>query len=615
LNTFADATLAEVCSLVTDGTHDTPRREADGYPLIKAKEIVGGRIDFDSCDLISEAEHLKVISRSKPEYGDTLFAHIGASLGEAAYVPTSRPFSIKNIALFKPNPEIIDGRYLYYLVISPSFQTVAKAAKTGSAQPFLSLGHLRGHRIRFHKALATQRRIADILSAYDDLIENNQRRIRILEEMARSIYREWFVNFRFPGHEKFSRVESPLGAIPKGWSGHFDDLITIKREGINPSDFAGEEFEHFSIPAFDSGPWPTVEPGETIFSGKYCVDASCVLLSKLNPRIPRVWLPQPTGQRRAITSTEFLVLVPLPGVTREFIYAKCCSHEFRDQFGSLAIGTSTSHQRVKPDNVLSMPTVVPDQSKIARFSSLVGAMLDMIHKLRVKIQNLRQTRDLLLPRLLSGNLNVSDADSPDSPSNDVEMSVEPIAKTQNRSNLVATSTMESPLSEVATQERPGDQLELGYELPPPIDQTDRLDVLAVIRQVFSDGQPRNRPDAIRDVAQALGYGRVDRRIRDALHADLITAFRRGIVENAGGKLRLLTRSIADYEMESLKLHFLRAVGRSWIERDDAIRNFCRWIGFRRTGPIIDEKARSVIQGLLRESRLEADGPNLIRRSS
>ena len=95
LDNIREATLADVCHLVTDGTHDTPRRVESGYPLIKAKEIAGGHIDFDSCDQISREEHLEVIARSKPEFGDTLFTHIGASLGEAAFVNTTREFSIK----------------------------------------------------------------------------------------------------------------------------------------------------------------------------------------------------------------------------------------------------------------------------------------------------------------------------------------------------------------------------------------------------------------------------------------------------------------------------------------------------------------------------------------
>jgi type I restriction enzyme S subunit len=222
--------------------------------------------------------------------------------------------------------------------------------------------------------------------------------------MARALYREWFVHFRFPGHEKHPRIASPLGDIPQGWDGLFGDLATIERDGINPFEFPDEEFEHFSLPAFDNGRQPAKELGATILSGKYCINDSTVLLSKLNPRIPRIWLPVPSGQHRAITSTEFLGLKPQPGVTREFIYAKCCSDEFAGQFGSLAIGTSNSHQRVKPGNLLVMPSTVPDRKTIARFSKLVSPMLAVCQQLRSQIQNLRRTRDLLLPRLLSGQV-------------------------------------------------------------------------------------------------------------------------------------------------------------------------------------------------------------------
>src|ERR1700730_14954987 len=164
---LVESTLADVCALVTDGTHDTPKRVEAGYPLIKAKEIVSGRIDFEDCDQISEEDHLRVIARSKPEKGDTLFTHIGASLGASAFVGTDRPFSIKNIALFFQNPSQIDGRYLYYLVVSPDFQALAKGVRTGSAQPFSSLGHLRAHRVRYHHNKAVQHGIAAMLGAYE----------------------------------------------------------------------------------------------------------------------------------------------------------------------------------------------------------------------------------------------------------------------------------------------------------------------------------------------------------------------------------------------------------------------------------------------------------------
>ena len=306
-------------------------------------------------------------------------------------------------------------RFAYYFLQTMGFERL----DAGASNPSLNRNHIHTIPVRF-PPLPVQRRIAGILSAYDELMENSQRRIRLLEAMARALYREWFVHFRFPGHDGNSSpsgrgkgegrtqfVTTPLGDIPQGWAGRFGDLATIERDGINPFEFPEEEFEHFSLPAFDNGRQPAIELGATILSGKYCIDDSTVLLSKLNPRIPRIWLPVPSGQRRALTSTEFIGLKPRTGMTREFIYAKCCSDEFAGQFGSLAIGTSTSHQRVKPENLLAMPSTVPDRKTIARFSKLVSPMLTVCQQLRSQIQNLRRTRDLLLPRLLSGQVELN----------------------------------------------------------------------------------------------------------------------------------------------------------------------------------------------------------------
>jgi len=295
----------------------------------------------------------------------------------------------------------VHPRFYAYLFRTPLIRKALTAYGGGTNISNLNQDILGALEVPF-PPLEVQRQIASVLSAYDDLIENNQRRIRILEEMARALYREWFVHFRFPGHETVPRVPSPLGPIPEGWKGSFGDLARIEREGVNPSEFPREEFECFSIPAFDNGRQPAIESGETILSAKYRIDDSCVLLSKLNPRIPRIWLPQPSGQHCAITSTEFLVLKPQSGVTREFIYSKCCSEEFVAQFASLAIGTSTSHQGVKPENSLTMNCTVPDRKSIEQFTKLVFPILAMTQQMRAKIQNLRRTRDLLLPRLLCG---------------------------------------------------------------------------------------------------------------------------------------------------------------------------------------------------------------------
>ena len=254
-------------------------------------------------------------------------------------------------------------------------------------------------------------KIAAVLSTYDNLIENNTRRIKILEDMAQTLYQEWFVHFRFPGHENIPMVESPLGPIPQGWEVlKYEDIVDLSRKAINPSKFPDEIFAHFSIPAFDSSCMPTLETGNSIRSSKYLIAEECVLVSKLNPRIPRVWFPFLDREHRAVTSTEFLTLKPKPPIDCVFLYNLCNSPEFSAELAVRALGTSGSHQRVKPNDFLGMPVLIPTELLLNRFCEKVTPMIDICHALRLKNINLRQTRDLLLPKLISGEIDVSELD-------------------------------------------------------------------------------------------------------------------------------------------------------------------------------------------------------------
>ncbi len=389
LNGLTESTLAEVCTLVTDGTHDTPKRVTSGFPLIKAKEITGGRIDFESCDQISEEEHIEVIARSKPEFGDTLFAHIGASLGEAAFVNTTREFSIKNIALFKPNPAIINARYLYYLVISPAFQSLAKGTKTGSAQPFLGLSQLRSHRIEYHRDLATQRSIGAILSAYDDLMENGQKRIKILEAMARTLYREWFIRENFPSNKRDNSFrKSTFGDLfvlvkePFAEKLHNDrpllDLSRMPQHSLAP-ELTGKASELTTSRIL-------FEPGDTLFGAIRCYLHKVVAV-----------------HFRGVTNTSVLVLRPKKECFRS-LAAIIASDKETIRWADTH-STGTKMPVINWGVFQTMPAPLPSDVLAERFESIAGPMLEQIGILSTQIQNLRHTRDLLLPRLLSGQVN------------------------------------------------------------------------------------------------------------------------------------------------------------------------------------------------------------------
>jgi type I restriction enzyme S subunit len=299
-----------------------------------------------------------------------------------------------------------DKKFAYYFL-----QTMyLEQYDAGASNPSLNRNHI--HLIPIlYPTLPTQRKIAAILSAYDDLIESNTRRIAILEQMARLLYREWFVHLRFPGHESVRMVESELGGIPEGWYiKYFSDVVDLLRNGIKPVEFEDEIFSHYSFPAFDSNCMPLQERGATIKSNKYIVEPNSVLLSKLNPRIPRVWLPFLDGKHRAIASTEFLVLKPKDHITSTFLFSLCRSPEFLSKFQGHSLGTSTSHQRVKPNDFLNLSTVLPPERLISSFTDLVSPITRITQTLRLKNANLHRARDLLLPRLISGELDVSELD-------------------------------------------------------------------------------------------------------------------------------------------------------------------------------------------------------------
>lgn len=191
---WEEMTLQEVCEQVTDGTHDSPKESKTGFPLVTGKAIKNRRIDFSIPYLISEPEHKKVVSRSRAERDDILFANIGNSIGDLVRVQTDKEFSIKNVALFKPNKNLINPKFLEYYLFSPQVQNFIKNSTKGSAQPFLGLATLRG----FPVAVPPKKEgdlIAELLGSLDEKIELNRKTNQTLEQMAQALFKSWFVDF------------------------------------------------------------------------------------------------------------------------------------------------------------------------------------------------------------------------------------------------------------------------------------------------------------------------------------------------------------------------------------------------------------------------------------
>ena len=356
------------------------------------------------------------LAQSKLWQPDTLCITIAANIADTAIlgIPGCFPDSVVG---FVADPEKADVRFIKYYIDTLKLQM--QSVSRGTTQDNLSVDKLLT--FDFHvPPLSIQHHIAGILSAFDDLIENNLRRIRILEEMARALYREWFVHFRFPGHEKHPRIASPLVDIPQGWEAttlgaHLAALESGKRpkggirdvedgvpsigaeniNGIGRHDFAGEKFipreffEEMRKGVVRDRDVAIYKDGAYIGKSSYfrdgfphsecCVNEHVFLLRANGVRFKQnalyLWLQEPD--------------------TVQTIRSK---------------NANAAQPGINQQTVGGLELILPDEKTAAHFDRLVEPLLAEIINLSKRIQNLRRTRDLLLPRLLSGQVELASAE-------------------------------------------------------------------------------------------------------------------------------------------------------------------------------------------------------------
>lgn len=318
----------------------------------------------------------------------------------------------------------VDGRYLSYVIGSAAFTRHILAIQTGTAIPQISSGQIKAFKFKL-PAMRTQLAIAAVLSALDDMIELNRRINETLEASARALFRDWFVDFgptrakaedrpAYLAPDLWALFPSQLSAtdVPEGWElftvGALSEQHTVS---TNPAARADALFEHYSLPAFDAGGSPALDKGSSIRSNKTVVPAGAVLLSKLNPEISRVWLPEAATGVPQVASTEFLAFTPKAPAGRGLLFALFRDETFRQTMESMVTGTSKSHQRISPPALRATAALTGSAGVFAAFERLVAPMLDQTLANRRASRTLAATRDALLPRLMSGQLRVRDAEA------------------------------------------------------------------------------------------------------------------------------------------------------------------------------------------------------------
>jgi len=387
------ATLQDICLQITDGKHgDCQNEEGSGYYFISCKDVKDGLVDYSGARQITEEDYLETHRRTRLEPDDILITNSG-TIGRIALVPrapeTGRTTFQKSVAILKPRQENVIPRWLYYCLVARKVELIAWAG--GTAQKNLLLRDLRAFEVAT-PSRPTQRKIAAILSAYDDLIENNLQRIKILEEMAQLIYREWFVNFRFPGHERVRMVDSEFGPIPDRWD-------VVRTEDLVKRIASGKKYEQRTVSAV--GAVPVLDQGQSGIIG-YHDDEPGVRASEEEPVIV---FANHTCYQRIIQYPFSAIQNVLPFVAnperRRNIYwlhwATKDLVEFNDYKGHWP-------------EFMTKKLVCPPAYHAEEFGQVVNPLVRLIYKLDIQKQVLQHIRDVLLPKLISGELDVTELD-------------------------------------------------------------------------------------------------------------------------------------------------------------------------------------------------------------
>ncbi len=541
---------------------------------------------FDEGGFKKKGEKEKWYSGKIPEeyilsQGDLLVAMTEQAeglLGSAALVPENSLYLHNQRLGLIQNLNGVEKRFLYFLFNSQPVRQHIRANCSG-----VKVRHTSPSRIYEVKVdippLPTQRKIAAILSAYNDLIENNLRRIKILEEMAQNLYREWFVKLRFPGHGNARFVDSPLGRIPEGWEVRtVRDLVERRKPGkLFSQKTASPEGE---VPILDQGRsgiigYHNYEPG--------------IHASEANPVI--VFANHTCYQR--------MVQYPFSAIQNVLPYVP--SEKYKRNIYWLHWATKdlvefNDYKGHWPE-FMSKELVLPNRALCEVFGEKAESIVKLIYRLEKSNQSLCQTRDLLLTRLISGELDVSElgidignltvqagAESPEIRSTDT---------TSKKKVKIETAPLPQPQKEAIVKTP---EPETPDKIPAPIDEWETNEVMAVFRSFVRSKGFIERDQFIRLVAHEMGYKRVSSRIYSILKGHIIAAIRRDILETETGWVRIKTNTIEEYHPNDLIRALWSVLPKNrYSSREDTMRAAAEHLGFRR----LTERARMNIKAAMR----------------
>jgi type I restriction enzyme S subunit len=416
--TFAVRDVADVF----DGPHATPSKTHEGPWYLSISSLSNGRFDFAQSAHLSEADFPRWTKRVAPRPGDTLFSY-ETRLGEAALWDHDVEAALgRRMGLLRPKPGLVEPRYLTYAYLGPQFQGVIREKTlSGATVDRIPVGDMPSWPLCL-PPLDHQRTILEIVGSIDDLIENNRRRVEVLEEMARSIYREWFVKFRYPGHEGVPLVDSALGALPERWSRiGTGELISQQVLEI------GDGYRAKNAEMVEGGALPFVRVGNVRDGYLDLANADCLpesYVERLKTKVSRpgdtvLCMKGTVGRMARITSrsrpmayspqVSFWRSLDESRLPASYLHDWLRSDDFALQCSAVK-GSTDMADYVNLGDQRRMAFLLPATEVASRFAEEVSPLHELSDDLQSQIEAIASLRDLLLPKLVTGQIDVTGLD-------------------------------------------------------------------------------------------------------------------------------------------------------------------------------------------------------------
>lgn len=399
--------LFEVCEFIIDCPHSTAPDEGNGRPLIRTPNVGKGRLNLEGVHRVSEKVYKERVQRGVPQDDDLIFAR-EAPAGNVAIIKNGEQVCLgQRTVLIRPNKEKVNPDFLAYYLLSPKQQYKLLGTANGATVAHVNLPVIRNLEIDLPDR-KTQDKIASMLSAYDDLIQNNLNQIKLLEEAAQRLYIEWFVNLRFPNYKDSTITDG----LPNGWNNApLSNIFSYIRGKSYTSDELSETEGRILVNLKNIQAWGGYKrEAEKRYLGRYKEN------QKLNFGDIIMAVTDMTQERRlvghvalipkfseeATFSMDLIKLVPSDNIPTFFLYSLLRFSGISEIISKYANGTNVLH--LKPENILGIKVLIPTIELMNHYNQMVKPNFQKIEVLESEIISLRQTRDHLLPKLMNGTI-------------------------------------------------------------------------------------------------------------------------------------------------------------------------------------------------------------------